>query len=586
VGLLVSLVPGYDVRQAPEGALTIAWVHRRVDDWVARPWFEDYDLVVASSLRSADLIREATGRRAPVLPLAADSETFKPGRPSDLFLADYAFPGNYWGVERRLTSLLDVDPGEKFILVGRHWDRDARMRPYWRGHLPQQLLAELYRSVKLVLDESIAPSDQAPLSGRVFEALASGTLVISDNVEGSREVFAGQLPTYRDGAELRKQLDRFLGDDEGRSVLADRLCRAVVEHHTYSRRAQRLSELALDAVNRPRIAIKAAASSSAVNRWGGFQEARSLARALVAHGFSSEVHRRHQWDDLALQDADVVLHLRGPERYSPRPAQVNVLWIVSNAAHVSARECRRYDLVFCASRRRTQSLGDEGVRAVFLPLAADARRFAGALPDADLGVDALFVGDCREALCPPVEWAVGRGLPLTVVGRGWEGLLPDTMLAATEIPDRDLGRWYASARVVLVDHGSEGAHDEPLSGQVFDVLASGGVVVSGPNPDIEAVLPGLVPSFASADELAGVVEMIGDGGTRTALVERGRGLVLVGHTMEARAATIAGLVWPLLQGRPSDCEGRVFGGGPSAECPGAGEQGRDGQPTPAARDGR
>ncbi|HSQ37460.1 MAG TPA: glycosyltransferase, partial [Acidimicrobiia bacterium] len=296
VDLVVSLLDTYDVRSAPEGAFTIAWVRSWIDRWLSRPWFDDFDLVVTSSDKAAGLIAAASGSRPPVLPLAADPGLFHPGPPHPSFVADVVFTGNNWGVERKIIPLLDIHPDERFLLFGKNWDRDPRMGRYWRGHVPHQLLAEVYRSVKIVLDDTVCPLEQALLNTRVFEALASGALVITDNVEGSGELFDGLLPTYRDRFELRRQLNRFLADDEERCRLAGQLRQRVLEHHTYARRARGFCDLALAGVERPRVAIRIAAPNSK-NPYlrGDFHFARSLARALRPHGFLSEVQLLGDW---------------------------------------------------------------------------------------------------------------------------------------------------------------------------------------------------------------------------------------------------------------------------------------------------
>lgn len=571
VGLVISLVDGYNVRRAPRAALTVAWVHSRVEQWLARRWFEDFDLLVAASSKCADLIQEATGLRTPVLPLAVDPEVFGPGPPGTLFAADYAFAGSYRGRERRAVAWLDVGSQESFIVVGQNWGRVGSVQRYWRGHLPQGLVAELYRSVKVALDDSVAPPEQGLVSSRVFEALAAGALVISDNVEGSRELFDGLLPTYRTPGELRDQLDRFLSDDEGRRRLVDALRRVVLEEHTFARRAEQFCQLALATVERPRVAVKAPLQDLPVGGWGDEQVAGSLARALRGCGFWAGVDPPNKWDELSRQGADVALHLRGRATYSPRPAQVNVLWLVGDGLEATVRECTEYDLVLCASQSKVGSLRAEGVRALFLPLAADSRRFGGAQPRDELRTGVLFVGNYRGQVPPVVHWCLERGLPLTVLGSGWEDQLPAGVRAAPELPRRDLGALYASAGAVLIETAPDAALWGMVPGRVFDVLAAGGVVLSEPNPGIDSTLPGLVPTFASAGDLGRVVgELAADGGSRTALIERGRRLVLAEHTMEARAAAICRLVWPLLQGRPSDCEGSVFGGGPPTGCPGTG----------------
>jgi GT2 family glycosyltransferase/spore maturation protein CgeB len=560
VDLVISLLDGYDVREAPKGAFTIAWVRNWIDRWLARPWFDEFDLVVVSSDKGADLIADATGLRPPVLPLAVDPAVFHPGPPNPALSADFVFTGNRWGVERRLVSLLDLRPDERFLLFGKNWDQEPDVSRWWQGHVSQDVLAEVYRSTKIVLDDTVMPREQGLVNARVFEALASGALVISDNVEGARELFDGRLPSYRDRAELRGQLDRFLTDDADRARLAEELRVRVVERHTYARRAREFVDLALEVVGRPRVAVQTSVPSSPqAELWGDVHFGRSLARALRSCGFASKVHVLAKPRDFSADSADVMLCLRGLTRHGPRHDRVNVLWIISHPDRVTPQECAEYDLVFCASRPKTEALREEGIQALFLPQATDGRRFGRAEPDQRLATDVLFVGNTRGQSRPAVEWALEQGLPITVVGSGWEGRLPDGVLAASYFPNEELGNLYASAGVVLNDHWPDMARAEVVSNRIFDVLASGGVVVSDRNDGIDELLPGVVPTFSSAVELREIVErLLAHEGERAALAARGRAAVLAKHSLDHRAETIAPLLGSLLEGRSSDCDRAVF----------------------------
>lgn len=65
-------------------------------------------------------------------------------------------------------------------------------------------------------------------------------------------------------------------------------------------------------------------------------------------------------DDLHGLNYDIAIHVRGAHRYVLKPAQFNVLWVVSHASEVTVAECRPYDLVAATS----QSLADGFDRAI------------------------------------------------------------------------------------------------------------------------------------------------------------------------------------------------------------------------------
>ncbi len=60
IDAVVSLLDAFDVRRLPSGVVTLAWVRNWTERWLGQPWFEDFDIVLASSQRSKQLIDEAS----------------------------------------------------------------------------------------------------------------------------------------------------------------------------------------------------------------------------------------------------------------------------------------------------------------------------------------------------------------------------------------------------------------------------------------------------------------------------------------------------------------------------------------------
>ena len=195
VDLIISLLDSCDVRRLPSGSFKIAWVRNWVDRWLGHPWFETFDLVAASSDTSARLIRDGSHQEPVVVPLATNPARFKP-MPADItYESDYAFTGNYWGAGRELIDQLTVRADEKFVMFGKGWEEVPRVQRHWRGHADYDDLPTIYASAKVVLDDTAGPTlPYGAVNSRVFDALACGSLVITDNEVGSDELF-GRAPT-------------------------------------------------------------------------------------------------------------------------------------------------------------------------------------------------------------------------------------------------------------------------------------------------------------------------------------------------------------------------------------------------------
>jgi GT2 family glycosyltransferase len=562
VDLLVSLLDSYDVRNAPEGAFTVAWVRNWVDRWLDQPWFDDYDLIAVASQKAAQLLDRKSRFEPLVLPMATNPDRFHPGHPNPMYQSDYVFTGNNWGHGRSLIKILDVGPNERFMLFGKGWDKDPRVARHWRGHLEYERLPDVYRSTKIVLDDTASPTlPYAFLNGRVFDALASGALVLSDNVEGSKELFGGELPTYSASDELRTELDRYLASEEERDALVASLRERVLSRHTYAARSKEFLAAALENIDRPHAAIKIAVPDERVKAtWGDTHFADALASELTGVGMVTEVQILPNWEQPASHDVDVVIHLRGLTRYIPKPAHVNVLWIISHPDDVSISECERYDMVLVASRRHADWLRPQiDAPVVFLPQATDHRRFHPGPKDPDLAEQVLFVGNSRGVLRPAVEWAIGANLPLAVYGGDWEGLIPEGYLRGPHFPNDRLSRLYGSAGVVLNDHWPDMRDHGFISNRIFDALASGAVVVTDPVAGLEEAFGGLVPTYSSPEELEEVVRsLLNDEQRRTEISSAASELVTRRHTFTDRAEKLADLVRSLLNGRPKDLDGAVW----------------------------
>ncbi len=550
LALFIALLPQFDLERAPQGAVRIAWIRSWVDRWIDNESFERYDLAVCATSAFAERVETRSSVPTLVLPLATNPERFARTAVDPDLVADYAFTGNHWKVERPLLSKIEVRPGEDFRIYGSGWDEVAEARQFARGPLPYSRLPHLYSSTPVILDDT-APPNLPALNSRVFDALATGALVITDNPAGSAEFFDGRLPAATTGAELRAALDRYLDDDDARTELVTELRERVLADHTYRRRADQFVTAADDAATRPKVALRIGPPNRIIaDQWGDTHFARAFARSLHRNGFTTDITILPEWDDPARQDADVVVHLRGLTPYSPQPAHLNVLWIISHPDEVSVVECERFDMVMVASEPFARMLRDKvDVPVEVLLQATDSARFAPS-PRPELASDLLFVGNSRRQRRPAVAWAVERGLPLTLYGAEWEDIVGADRVTATHVPNHDLPALYSSASLVLNDHWPDMAAHGFISNRIFDALAAGTLVVSDPVEGLGDLLGDAVPTFSEAGELEGLVRhLLANPEERSQRAERGMELVRLHHTFDARADRFTELVTPLLADR-------------------------------------
>ena len=194
--------------------------------------------------------------------------------------------------------------------------------------------------------------------------------------------------------------------------------------------------------------------------------------------------------------------LRGLSSYLPRSGAFNILWNISHADQVSYDELDQYHLVYAASEswsRLLRHLTETPVRTLYQ--ATDTSRFHPERRAAHLKSDLLFVGNSRNVYRDMVRWAIELGLKPSIYGARWEGFIPPAFIRGGNIANDRLGKYYASAAVVLNDHWESMREFGMLSNRLFDGLACNAVVVSDAVPTLASVFGDGVIQVSSADEL-------------------------------------------------------------------------------------
>jgi spore maturation protein CgeB len=240
---------------------------------------------------------------------------------------------------------------------------------------------------------------------------------------------------------------------------------------------------------------------------------------------------------------DVVVHLRGLTRRPVSRGQWNVLWFISHPDRVEPGECDDYDVIASASETHARELAEQLGRPVhFLPQATDADSFRPGPSDPDFD-NVLYVGNARWPQRRAPRWLMRIGRPFDLYGKNW-GTFPESRFVRDEyIPNRDLACAYRSAKVVVADHHGTMRERGFVANRLFDVLASGGVVLSDDVHGLHDVLGDCVPTYSDAAELdRQLTTLVADEPLRRRLAGEGRRAVMAAHTLDHRARRILDLV--------------------------------------------
>ncbi len=213
----------------------------------------DYDLVLSYTGGTAlTALRERLGARR-VLPLygSVDPRVHRPMDQVNRFRSDLSYLGTYSSDRQRGVLELFVEPARRrpdarFVMGGAQYPHDFPWTEniHFVRHLPPAEHPAFYSSSRLTLNvtrEPMAAFGYCP-SGRLFEAAACGTPVVTDSWEGLDEFFAPgeELVTVSTTDDVLRAME--LSDVELARI--GRAARErVLADHTATRRGAQLVEI-------------------------------------------------------------------------------------------------------------------------------------------------------------------------------------------------------------------------------------------------------------------------------------------------------------------------------------------------------
>ena len=78
------------------------------------------------------------------------------------------------------------------------------------------------------------------ISNRIFDALAAGAFIISDDVKGLEEILQDTVVTYKNREDLNRKIDYYLKHPKEREEKAKKGQKIVLEKHTFANRVEQL----------------------------------------------------------------------------------------------------------------------------------------------------------------------------------------------------------------------------------------------------------------------------------------------------------------------------------------------------------
>lgn len=240
VSMLAERTAMLEPAALPGQVVRLAWVRNVTDRWVSSPTLAFYHGVLCSSLATVRAVRRVYRGPVELLRVGVDAELFgadpAPAR-SDVVVSTV----NSWGQVRQLhTSLVAIERDFPLALYGQQLGTPKALLPHVEGGVSFFTLPSVYGQAALVLDDQQEVNrTHGNVNARVFEALACGALPVTNSPLGLHEAGLDDLPVYGSPAELRRLVHHYLEQPREREALVGRLRSAVLERHTYRRRAEK-----------------------------------------------------------------------------------------------------------------------------------------------------------------------------------------------------------------------------------------------------------------------------------------------------------------------------------------------------------
>ena len=206
------------------------------DDW------QNYDVVAVASPSYAKELNEA-GIRAVYIPQFTNTSKFYPN-PDPLLRTDILFVGSNW--HDRTSLRFAIESGFDVSVYGFNWQGIVPDELYKGTYIANEDLNRYYSSAKIVLNDH-RPDMKAFgfINNRIYDATASGALVISDYMPEIEEVYGESVPMYKNKEELAELLTYYLSHEKERLEKAEQARAITLKNFTSDIIAKQILEVSL-----------------------------------------------------------------------------------------------------------------------------------------------------------------------------------------------------------------------------------------------------------------------------------------------------------------------------------------------------
>src|SRR5262245_7527 len=242
---VVLVLRGLETVVPHPGKINLLWVISH-PELVSAAELAAFDHVFAASTSWAEKVAAGGQDRVTALLQATDPQRFRP----EVAIPDTGhrllFVGNSRREVYRPSVRHLIEAGADVAIYGRGWEQFVDPRYVKGQQIPNDQLAAAYRSAGVVLNDHWDDMRESGfMSNRLFDAVAAGARVISDDIAGSEETFGAAVRTYRSPEELIRLATSPVRDLFPTDERLVEISRRIRSEHSFDRRAAVLLETAL-----------------------------------------------------------------------------------------------------------------------------------------------------------------------------------------------------------------------------------------------------------------------------------------------------------------------------------------------------
>ncbi len=434
----------------------------------------------------------------------------------------------------RISAKWAIESGFNVALFGSGWQNKAPIEYFKGDYIDNEELHKYYASAKIVLNDTRDDMKKAGfISNRIFDVTASGGFVISDYMPEIEQIYGNSIPMFKTKEELKNLLNYYLAHPKERTQKAKQAQEITLKSFTNKIIAERIIEATKNlgtSENKNHytdtLAIKMPWGSQAISI-GDYWLGLDIEQGLRNAGFAV---KNYYYDegfqtDKFYQDAQNLLYLQfkynRTDFEDDKKARIMYLYfptfIPNKGKFVNIKdefkyntdaylnnELEYFDLIATPAKNIYKELREKGYKTEFIPQFANPGKFFYE-PDKALESDLLFVGstwyDRVSAL-----YAVDLGYNISIYGLNWQEKVPDKYIKGGFIDNRDLHKYYSSAKIVLSDHAKDLSDMGLVINRLYDASACGAFIISEYSPYIEEIFGDSIPLFKTKEEFKELVD--------------------------------------------------------------------------------